>query len=51
MDAASAETLITEPAAAAIEPDPRTVVTPLVVDCVEELLCKYNIMDDWSTYL
>ena len=27
--------------------DPRRVVTPLVPDWVEELLCKYGIIDTW----
>ncbi|KIK31862.1 hypothetical protein CY34DRAFT_19492 [Suillus luteus UH-Slu-Lm8-n1] len=29
------------------KPNPRIVVTPLIVDHIKELLCKYNLLDDW----
>ncbi|KAF7337759.1 hypothetical protein MSAN_02249700 [Mycena sanguinolenta] len=57
MDAASAITETTEqttastalvPHLAATLPDPRIVITPLDPIKVEEVLCTYNLLDDWS---
>lgn len=36
-----------EPGAANLADDPRMVVTPLIHAQVEELLHKYNILNDW----
>jgi hypothetical protein len=39
---------ITVPITAKSPPDPRCVVTPLMPDQAEELLCIYNLISDWS---
>jgi hypothetical protein len=49
MDVVSAETYPTEPAVANPVPDPRQVVTPLIPDVIEELLCSYSLFNDLET--
>lgn len=51
MDVVSATRMGMAQAPAINEPDPRIVVTPLIADRVEELLCKYNLLDDWMHIL
>lgn len=36
---------------AAPESDPRCITTPLIPDRIENLLCKYDILSDWSHIL
>jgi len=51
MDAAFAGNLGMELVAATNEPDPRIIITPLIASHVEELLRKYNLLDDWMHIL
>jgi hypothetical protein len=51
MDAAFAGNLGMELVAASNEPDPRIIITPLIASHVEELLHKYNLLDDWMHIL
>jgi hypothetical protein len=51
MDAAFAGHLGMELVAATNKPDPRIIITPLITLHVEELLHKYNLLDNWMHIL